>query len=453
MTSDLVRSLLACALILAGGMGLLAFLRPIAAWRPAAFIGLGWNLGLFALYVVGSILIRFPAFRGIWPWWIGVLFLAAAVAAFWLRTTRPRWEDRTGSWDNRIARGLLIACLVIICLKAILVLSLMIRLPVIDSDAANLDRWVGLAKHLDYEGMRTETWLHARDKTSPSLIPAYIGGFLSRWRDGLVCLPWFFTWLSILALAWGAVESHTRNSLWAAGTAFLFAAVPLSITHVLRPGFSDLLLAGFVVSAVSAFLLTMYQRGDYGLRSWLLLLLPLLAAGLTKNEGLIWMLWIAGTAVCFHLNARLGIPWRKILAVLVLAGGTGVLVYVFFHDWIRATLISDFRVGLLFRFMQSDRALRMFFKTFFASNGFNVLYWILLGLCLGLFFRIRSARDRILLLFSILPFVFVFYFCCYTGNIRATIMGTDTGRLLLPLQAFALPVFLVAWNLRRQREE
>jgi hypothetical protein len=451
MTSDLVRSLLACALILAGGMGLLAFLRPIASWRPAAFIGLSWNLGLLALYVVGSILIRFAAFRGTWPWWVGALFFSAAVAAFGLQKTRPRWERRTGSGSPPIARGVILACLVILCLKAILVVSLMIRLPAIDSDAANLDRWVGLAKRLDYDGMRTGAWLHARDKTSPSLIPAYVGGFLSRWRDGLVCLPWFFTWLSILALAWGAVESYTRNSLWAAGAAFLFAAVPLSITHVLRPGFSDLLLAGFVMSAVSVFLRTMYQRKDYSLRSWLLLVLPLLAASLTKNEGLIWMAWIAGTATCFHLNARLQIPWGKILTAAVLAGGIGILFYVSFHDWIRETLISDFRVGLLFRFRQSDRALHMFFRTFFASNGFNLLYWILLGLCLGMFSRIRSAGDRILLLFSLLPFVFVFYFCCFTGNIPATIKGTDTGRLLLPLQAFALPVFLVAWNMRRER--
>lgn len=453
MTSDLVRSLLACALILAGGMGLLAFLRPIASWRPAAFIGLSWNLGLLALYVVGSILIRFAAFRGTWPWWVGALFLAVAVAASLSKATRPKWDESARSNDGRIVRALLIACLGVVCLKAILVVSLMIRLPVIDSDAANLDRWVGLAKHLDYEGMGNGAWLHARDKTSPSLIPAYTAGFLSRWRDSLVCLPWFFTWLSILALAWGTVESYTRNSLWAAGAAFLFAAVPLSITHVLRPGFSDLILAGFVVSAVSAYLLTMYPRGDYGVRSWLLLLLPLLAASLTKNEGLIWMMWIAGAAACFHLNARLGVPWRKILTVIGLVGGCGLLVYVLFHDWIRANLISDFRVGLLFRFRQSDRALRMFFRTFFASNGFNLLYWITIGLCLGLFFRVRSAGDRILLVFCFLPFVFVFYFCCYTGNIPATVVGTDTGRLLLPLQAFALPVFLVAWNTRRQREK
>lgn len=438
-------------MILAGGMGFLAFLRPIASWRPAAFLGLSWNLGLFALYVAGGILIRFAAFRGTWPWWIGALFFAAAAAAFWFRTTRPRREEHTG--NNPMARWLIIACLAILCLKAVLILSLMIRLPIIDSDAANLDRWVGLAKSLDYEGMRTGAWLHARDKTSPSLIPAYMAGFLSRWRDSLVCLPWFFTWVSLLALAWGAVESYTRNSIWAAGSAFLFAAVPLSITHVLRPGFSDLLLAGFVASGVSAFLLTMYRHEDYGLRSWLLLLSPLLAASLTKNEGLIWALWIAGTAVCFHLNARREVSWRKILTRLLPAGGIAVWLYFLLQDWIRTTLISDSRVGLLFRFRQNDRALSMFFKTFLASNGFNLLYWILLGLCLGLFFRIRSARDRILLLFSFLPFVFVFYFCCFTGNIPATIKGTDTGRLLLPLQAFALPVFLVAWNMRRQGEK
>lgn len=452
MTGDLFCSVLACILILAGGMGLLLFLRPLSSWQPAAFIGLSWNLGLLALYAGGNILIRIGAFRGIWPWWIGALFLAAGIAATLLKKTRPKWDENKKSPQKRIVRALIVVCLGILCLKAILVFSLIIRLPVIDSDAANFDRWAGLAKALDYEGMATETWFHARDRSSPSLIPAYVAGFLSRWRDGLVCLPWFFSWLSILAVVWGTMKSYTRNAIWAAGSAFLFAAVPLSITHVIRPGFSDLLLAGFVVSAVSAFLLTMYQRRDFGLRPWLLLLLLLAAAVLTKNEGAIWTMWIAGTALCFHLNARWDVPWKKLLSIVVIAGAAATLIYVLFQDWIRTNLISDDRVQLLFRFRESDAALRMFFRTFFASNGFNLLYWILLGLCTGLLIRVRNAGDRILLVFAFLPFVFVFYFCCYTGNIHATIMGTDTGRLLLPLQAFALPVFLVAWNIHQQED-
>jgi hypothetical protein len=445
MTVDLLRSLLACSLILAGGMGLLLLIRPIVSWRPAVLIGLSWNLGLFALYVAGNALARIEAFRAVWPWWIGGFFLAACIAAFIMRKTRPQWDSDEKPLASQTARILVGVCLGFLCLKALLVLCLLIQLPVIDSDAANLNRWVGLAKSFAFQGTMEDMGAIAKDRISPSLIPAFVAGYLSRWRDSLVCLPWFFTWLSILAMVWGTVKSYTQNSFWACGAVFLFASVPLSITHVIRPGFSDLLLSGFIVSAVSAFLLAMYQRRDFSLRSWALQLMPLCAGVLTKNEGAVWAIWIIMIAVSFDLTCHRGISWQKLSTVLVGAGVAAALAYYFLHGLIRSSF-TDSRIRLLFKLRQSDRAFWMFYRTFFASNGFNLLYWILFGVSLGLFFRIRNAGDRALLIFSLLPFFFVFFFCCFTLNVLATEVGTDTGRLLLPLQAFVLPLFPVAWN-------
>ena len=63
--------------------------------------------------------------------------------------------------------------------------------------------------------------------------------------------------------------------------------------------------------------------------------------------------------------------------------------------------------------------------------------------------RLRDAEHRALLLLTLIPFLFLFYFCCFTENSAVTEMGTNIGRLLMPLQSFALPVFLIAWKYRQ----
>ena len=450
MISDFIRCLLACALLMFGGMGFVLFTGAVHRWRPAALFGLSWNSGLVLLYLTGNILTRSNPFQGKWALWIGGLCLASGLAAAGLSKLRPKWETEEKQPSGRTAHILICLCLAFIFLKGVLVLSLLCRMPVIDSDAANLERWVGLAKELAFRGLAPEALSGSYERFSPSLLPAFIAGYLSRWRDNLVCIPWFFTWMSILALAWSTIRTLTRNALLAAGVALLFASVPLSIVHIVRPGFSDLLLAGFLVSAVSVFLLTMYHRREFTVRSCLLLLFFLLGAALTKKEGIIWVVWLMVTALCFGLNQRWRISWRHILTVLFLAGGTVVLSYVFLHNWIRMSLISDSRVKWLFEFNYSDRATWMFFKTLMASNGFGLLYWIFFGLSAGLLLRTRDVSRRVLVVFNLLPFVFLFYFCCFTGNVEITERGTNIGRLLLPLQAFALPVFPLAWELYKE---
>ncbi len=446
MISDLLLSLLACALLLSGGIGLVLLTRAIDLWRPAALFGLSWNLGLLSLYLCGNVFIWSGSFPGNWTWWVGGVCLGIGLLALGRSKTRPKWEVNEEPRLRRPAQILVAVCLAFLLFKAVLVFGVLMRMPVIDSDAANLNRWVGLAKDLAFRGSLAETASQSYERFSPSLVPAYIAGYLSRWRDNLVSIPWFFTWISIPALAWGTVKSFTRSSLWAAGVALLFASVPLSLVHVMRPGFSDLLLAGFMMSAVYVFLLTMYRQNDYTLRSWILLSLSLLGAVLTKKEGIIWAIWLIGIALCFSLHHRRKMRWSRIALALVFAGGVSALSYAVLQNWIRTSLITDERIKWLFEFNYSDRATWMFFKTLFASNGFGLLYWIMVGLSAGLLVRLRDAAGRALLILGLLPFIFLFYFCCFTGNTAVTERGTNIGRLLLPLQAFALPVFLVAWE-------
>jgi hypothetical protein len=449
VASDLLRSVLACALVLAGGVGIALTIRTAGSWRCTTLLGLGWNLGLVLLYLTSNGLARISLLRGAWPLCIGGICLVFGLTAFANSRTQPKWEHHE-PWKFRSLESVLVGfCLAYLLIKAILVFSILVQMPVIDSDAANSDRWVGLAKEISFEGMITPTASNSIERLSPSLAPAYIAGFISRWRDSLVCLPWFFTWMSILALTWGTLSSITRNIVWAAGVTLLFASAPLSIVHVARPGFSDLLVAGFLFGAMSVFLLMMYHRHDCTVRSWLLLLLLLLGAVLSKKEGFIWVVWILAIALCFHLNQRRGIRWRGIAMALCLAGGVAAVGYALLHDWIRTTLIADSRVGWLFEVNYSDRAVWMFFKTLLASNGFNLLYWIFFGLSIGLLIRTREPRKRALLIFGLLPFLFLFYFCCFTGGVPYTERGTGLGRWLLQMQGFVLPVFVIAFETYR----
>jgi hypothetical protein len=451
--SDLLRSVLACLLLLSGGVGIALIIRAGRSWRWSTLVGLGWNLGLGILYLTGNVLARWSLLRGIWPLCIGGICLVLGVTAFANTRTRPKWESHE-SWKAGNLKTVLVGfCLAFLLFKAILTFSILIQMPVIDSDAANPDRWVGLAKEIAFQGMISPTASNSMERLSPSLVPAFISGFTSRWRDNLVCLPWFFTWLSILALVWGTLSSIVKNTSLAAGVTLLFASVPLSIVHVVRPGFSDLLAAGLLVGAMSAFLLTMFRQSDFSIRSWLLLLLLLLGAVLTKKEAGIWVLWMLVTAFCFDLNQRRHIGWRKIAIGLCLAGGVGAAGYALLHDWIRTVLIADSRVGWLFEINYSDRAVWMFFKTLLASNGFNLLYWIFFGLSLGLLVRIRKARLRSLLIFGLLPFLFLFYFCCFTGAVPYTESGTGLGRWLLQVQGFTLPALVIASETYRASKE
>jgi hypothetical protein len=433
-------------LVLAGGVGAALIIGAVRSWRWPTLLGIGWNLGLVVLYLTGNGLIRFSLLRGIWPLCVGGVCLVFALTAFVIPRMRPQWETR-GLWNLRSPATVPIGlCLVYLLIKTIFVFSILVQMPVIDSDAANLNRWVGLAKELAFQGTMTPSATHSIERLSPSLVPAYIAGYISRWRDGLVCLPWFFTWLSILALVWGALRSITGNAIIATGVTLLFASAPLSIIHVARPGFADLLVAGFLISAMSVFLLTMYQRREFTFRSWLLILLLLLGAVLSKKEGFIWVAWMLAAALCFDLNQRGGVSWRKIAIGMCLTGGVAAIGYALLHNWIRTTFIADSRVGWLFEVNYSDRALWMFFKTLLASNGFNLLYWIFFGLSAGLLIRVREARERALLIFGLLPFLFLFYFCCFTGGVPYTESGTGLGRWLLQMQGFVLPLFAIAFQ-------
>jgi hypothetical protein len=437
---------LACILVLAGGAGVALMTRAVSSWRLSTLLGLGWNLGLVVLFLTGNVLVQLSPFRGIWSYCIGGICLLLGLAAFVIPRMRPKWERKDPLMPEGLGTILIGFCLAFLLVKAILVFLTLIQMPVIDSDAANLNRWVGLAKELAFQGASTPAASNSIERLAPSLVPAYIEGFLSRWRDNLVCLPWFITWMSLAALTWGTIRSITSNAVLAASVTFLLASVPLSMVHVVRPGFSDLLVDGFLFSAMSVFLLVMYQRRDYSLRTWILLLLPLLGAALSKKEGFIWVVWMMAIAFCFDLNQRRGIRWRGIAIGLSLAVGVAAAGYALLHNWIRAALIADSRIGWLFEVNYSNRAVWMFFKTLLASNGFNILYWVFFGLSIGLLFRVREARARALLIFGLLPFLFLFYFCCFTGGVPYTERGTGLGRWLLQMQGFTLAVFVIAFE-------
>jgi hypothetical protein len=155
--------------------------------------------------------------------------------------------------------------------------------------------------------------------------------------------------MSILALVWGTLSGIARNTILAAGVTLLFASAPLSIVHVVRPGFSDLLVAGFLFGAMSVFLLMMYHRREYTARSWLLLFLPLIGAILSKKECFIWVVWMLAIALCVDLNQRRSIPWRKIAIALCLAGCVAAVGYALLHDWIRTALIAGSTSGMVVR--------------------------------------------------------------------------------------------------------
>ena len=81
------------------------------------------------------------------------------------------------------------------------------------------------------------------------LAAAWVPMVTGQWREQLATLPWLFYYVNLLLLVAGGLRRWlTSAQSWIA--AYVVASLPLLVIHTYRPGYADLILAGFLAAAV-----------------------------------------------------------------------------------------------------------------------------------------------------------------------------------------------------------
>ena len=410
MTADLLLAALALLAIALSGAGLAATLGESLAFA--------WPAGLVLLEAI-----RLVAPPRVALALLGLVALLAIGAPLGLyREARPARQP------------LHLGAALFLSVWAALLLAVALHDPWIDSDAANHHRWVGLAKLLREQAAPP---LSRLDPLGPSLAVATVASLLSRWRDQAASLLWLANWLAIAGLGF-AMAARVRARGLASLLVCAFATLPLLTAHVVRPGFAESLLTLFILAG-----LALLERNDGPLdaRAWSLLSLFAAGAAMTKLEGKAWALWLLLAALTRDLPLRGRARRGTLIAAWAGAGATLISAHLLLGERLEPQPgAADDRVRWVYEHHWAPRALLRFAADALSASSFSLLWWWTLGAAAWLL--LRSPEDRLWLLLCAAPLAAVAYFCCFTGNIQHTLIGTDVARFLLQLSPIALALQL-----------
>jgi hypothetical protein len=239
---------------LAGGLVLRA-MRSDRGWLE--HVAGGWFLG--QLLVVGwlFLLLRGGASVGLWSAVLPIA--AAAAAAAWWCARQPPTTGRTQTSLHapHASLAVWIAAAVILlslAIKAAIVTAAIGGSPIRHDDALAI--WLFRAKAIAGLGHlplnpADPLYLggtHADYPLFASLVPAWVAIVAGEWREAWVTLPWLGFYLN-LPLMIAANLSRWMHWTRAGLTAYAVASLPLLVVHAMRPGYADMLLAGFLAAA------------------------------------------------------------------------------------------------------------------------------------------------------------------------------------------------------------
>lgn len=401
MNPDLLRGAFALAAIALGGAGLAAALGESLAFAFPAGLAL---------------LMAIPASPNV----ALVLLLAAGPLALLApKVPRPRAQVP-------------VPALAFLAVCAALLAAVALCDPWIDSDAANHHRWIGLAKLIREQGLPRGARV---DPPGPSLAVAFVAAFFSRWRDQAASAVWLCAWLAVAALGF-AMSARVRSRALAALLVCAFATAPLLIAHVVKPGFAEALLTLFLLAGLA---LLERREGPLGARGWALLAIFAAGLAMTKLEGKAWAAWLILAALTRALQPRLK-PHALAAAWTAAAAGLVALHLALGERLEPAAGTADDRMRWIFEHHWAPRALMRFAADALSASSFALLWWWTLAAAIWLL--LRSSEDRLWLLVCAAPLAAVFYFCCFTGNVAHTLIGTDVSRFLLQLSPISLAVLL-----------
>jgi hypothetical protein len=447
VVSTFLTAISAQLILLVTGLALFQIVSPMKKISLWPHLPYAWAAGVLYLFVMGGILVRIPIFEGTWHLPIVLLSGVLIGFAFIRRHKAPGKKTDASfkmSWVGSLFLGLL-------AFKIAAVFYVLMVNPVIDSDAANPFRWMGLAKLMGLGGSLSDHIAELRqitiprheipnfDRFSPPLLAAWTHLFLPRWHDSLVSLPWFFTYLSIIGTAFALIYRTTLNETAASLGTYFFASIPMISIHVVRPGYADVILTYYLIVALS-FLLLMVRCGP---SKPLILFVIVATVGcmLSKREGVIWSGVLYLTLAGVVANKHYSISWIKILMAHLCLITIGWFLYYFVSDIIVQNFTLDHRYQWLFQKRYNPHALKAFFDSAFCRGSFNLCWWFVMLMSLFLMVRKTTEVSKVVTFSLFLFFLAVLYYTSFTGNIEATLAHTNVGRLLLQISGIFLPIY------------
>jgi hypothetical protein len=439
------------AIFLSGGIVYAAIIGKGERRWPEA-VSYGWGAGIVLLYVAGGILVRIPPLFFRWHLYcLGFLLLPAAVpVAFYFRRhglpelRLPRIALSPQRIDPWVA-----AMLVFLVFHALLLLWTNLNRPVFDSDAISPRRWVGLAKTV-YRLGGLPSSAQAWNPTFPSLIPLWPNMFTVRWFDSMAAIPWFCFYVLMLLITVRFVRRIAGSLRAGLAYACVLASIPLMWTHVIRPGFSDLIVCYFMAAVLS---LLFYSYQFRQRRYFLFSLIFMAGACMSKQEAVGWMILVYAGYGLLYWHVRLRKSVALILGIEGIVIASGLATHLLLADYILGLVAGRFRyLGIVFRGGYDPAAVPLLLERTFTWATFGIYWYLAIGILIYLLIRPGSDFIRLLAAQCALVYLLLLYFLCATGNVRLTIAGTNASRLLLqwvPLGT-VLYVVLVSRVLRGQ---
>ncbi|MDD5217463.1 MAG: hypothetical protein PHN49_06165 [Candidatus Omnitrophica bacterium] len=432
-------SLVTQAVLIMTGLSLLQIFSPRRKIRWLEYLPYAWGLGVVVLYIAGGMFVKMTFLRGAWH--IAVLAFIAPVisAAFRIRkkTQAPKEPFLTSgkfAWYEWLVT-------VLIAAKVISVLYVQMVNPVIDSDATHPDLWMGLAKVIRDAGTLApqvkQTGYHFA-----SLLPAWISMFLPRWHDSLVSLPWFFAYASMIGISFVSSCRILRSRFAALILAYLFASIPLAMIHVIRPGYSDLILSCFFLMGLSVIALGYTRTPAQNVPLWMsVAVLSALGGLLTKHEGVIWGCWMIAVWMGYYLHARRGWTWRKIFGSFLILGIAFYIIAIISVDFLQKMSFINDRFTRLLELRYQPGTMTAFMKMVFWRGSFNLWWWFIFLMVMTLWIKPSSSWAKAMALYVLAATGSVFYLACFTINVEYTMLGTNIARVLLQISGVFLPIY------------
>ena len=439
MLFELIKALVAPMILVLFGGALYQLCYPRKRISLLEALSFGWGLGLVLLYLLGLGLaqLKIPL---VYLTTIIVPITGLTLLVAFLKTRGCNRTQTVATNWNLLTVGIF----VLICMKLLLILSLSLSNPIVDSDAADQGRWMGRAKTISMQEFVVAS-TPSSEKLSPSLIPIWSALFLSRWHDSLVAIPWWFTLIAFLSIICDTAFRMTNDWTYSLGLSGLFLTLPLLSVHVIRPGWSDLIVAYLLAASLSIFIRQFLLR-DESRFNYLLITLFSIGLFLTKQESIAWAAWIVVITMSFLVVHQNRVSWKTLIVGQLIGLAFLYLLYFALSGYVLEHFELDGKTASIFEKRMEVAVIKAFFTSLLFRGGFNLLWWFYLIASVYLMFWSKVPEHRVLTFYSLGLFMGLFYLCCFTANAEFTILGTNQGRFLLQLSSLALPSFILVYK-------
>lgn len=399
-----------------------------------------FGVGIVFLYIAAYPLVRFDLSPDYWHWYILLFGAAIIIFAGYFYVKADTNKVISAKWQLRWFDWLLILLIII---KLALVIFGNLLNPVVDSDAVDAYRHVGLAKYIFMQYPLSATEAYKAEVSTELSLPiwhAWSSMFQDRWYDSVATFHYVLAFIGALIMAGIIGIRQQIKPTFVLLAVFIIVSIPIAAMHIVRPGFADLMVMYFFMLAI-AVLFAILDDKIITKSNVFLLVVAVLGMAMSKLEGIIWAIWavIVVASWCFHYYKN--VDWKTILlyqGVVLVVGFAG---YLLVADWVFTTVNLPIRISWLFDLRYNPESFDRFFGYMYISGGQGLIWWIFSIFSVVVLLKSKSQTDKTMVLYTLILMLGLFHFANFTANIGFTLNGTNVGRFLLQLS----PIILISY--------